>query len=84
MPKGNSKIPIDMTEQFLAAHGTVDDLRLHALLWFNAFEQTMRSILAWRIGCVKNSLPKSLINSPSLLFSVTLAGYDELQKKLRN
>lgn len=78
--KEKAKTPIDATEQFLAVHGTVDDLRLHALLWFNAFEQTMRSILAWRLGCADSSLPRSLTNSSSLLFNVTLAGHDQLRK----
>jgi hypothetical protein len=78
--KDRSKTSIDATEQFLAMHGTVDDLRLHALLWFNAFEQTMRSILAWRLGCTDRSLPRILTKNSSLLFDVTLAGHDQLRK----
>lgn len=72
------KDPIDNNKHFLESQSTIDDLRLHTLLWFNAFEQTMKSILAWRLGCNDESLPNT---SSSLLFRYALAGHDQLWNK---
>ncbi len=61
-------------EQYRAALSKVDDVRLVILLSFNAFEEAMRTLLAWRLRCHVDALPARL--QPSLLFELTLSGLD--------
>lgn len=76
MGKKTTKVsPVDRAQQFLNAHDEILDLRLHALLLFNAFESALRGLLAWRLSCPEEKLPKSLTNSTSQLVDAVLCQY---------
>lgn len=77
--KQKAKNPIDSAAEFLAAQRSIDDLRLHALLWFNAFEEQVRSILAWRLGCGDRALPGWMHSSQAL--DLALLGHECLRSK---
>ena len=73
--------PVDKAQKFLQAHDEVSDLRLHALLLFNAFETTLREMLAWRLSCPEDALPKAVSNNASLLIETTLGQFAKPKEK---
>jgi hypothetical protein len=68
--------------QFLAAHDEIADLRLHALLLCNAFEASVREMLAWRLSCAESELPRSIATNTSQLVQISLAQFDEPKAKI--
>lgn len=68
--------PLQVVREFMEAHQSIADLRLHVLLWFNAFESVMLTILAWRLSCSER-LPR--LNSRTL-FELVLADQPHLSK----
>jgi hypothetical protein len=68
-------LPAELIKQYKDALSKAsEDLRLVVLLSFNAFEEVMRALVAWRLSCDAKDLPGPLKNSPSLLFDIVLAG----------
>jgi hypothetical protein len=77
------ELPQELIQQYKDALGRVSsDLRLTVLLLFNAFEEVMKAFAAWRLGCRVSELPRSVANSPSLLFDLVLP--DTTAKTLRS
>ena len=82
MPDPHELSP-ELIQQYKDALSKATDLRLVVLLVFNAFEEVMKAVAAWRLGCALDDLPKQLTNSPSLLFDVVLTA-EKSAKKLRD
>lgn len=79
--KSSKLDPLVVTSRFLATHEGVTDIRLHFLLWFNAFEYTMRFILAWRLGCSEDVIPRQ---SSGALFELALVGHRDLYSRVKS
>jgi len=75
--------PVDRAQTYLEAHDELKDLRWYTLLLFNAFEETMRMYLAWRLTCSENDLPGAPKNNPSALFDLVMIGSKELRDLAR-
>jgi hypothetical protein len=92
-PKSPSlDLPPELIHQYKDAWSKVSaDLRLVVLLVFNAFEEVMKAVLAWRLTCSVDELP-SRLTSGSLLGLVLTNSKDakelrkqsELLSRLRN
>jgi hypothetical protein len=83
-PEHPLELSAELIQQYKDALSKVSsDLRLVVLLVFNAFEEVIKAVAAWRLSCPLDNLPKPLTNSRSLLFDVVLTA-DKAAQKLRD
>jgi len=65
------ELPGELIRHYKEAFAASSDMRLLILLLFNAFEEIMKSFVAWRLGCHVDELPELPSRS---LFDLTLVG----------